>query len=101
MTGFVFTFSLFCTALLQSDAVMLQHVDLVPMRQIIDAVLPEAGHRTLNPGRHTLVPPLSLQRTPSVHAAITSTRRGDGSDGPAVSLSRVLRARPIRAPSAV
>lgn len=98
MTGFVFTFSLFCTALLQSDPAILQHVELAPMRQIIDAVMPEVMPPA---GRHKLVPPSHPHQTPSTQPAILPLHRCDGSSVSAVRLSRVRRARPIRAPSVV
>lgn len=98
MTGFVFTFSLFCTALLQSDPAMLQHVELAPMRQIIDAVMPEVMPPA---GRHKLVPPSYPHPTPSTQPAILPLHRCDGSSVSAVRLNRALRARPIRAPSVV
>lgn len=98
MTGFVFTFSLFCTALLQSDPAILQHVELAPVRQIIDAVMPEVRPQA---GRHKLVPPAYPHQTPSMQPVIVPLHRCDGSSVSAVRLSRVLRARPIRAPSAV
>ncbi|MBR9975996.1 MAG: hypothetical protein KFF77_10480 [Bacteroidetes bacterium] len=99
MTGFVFTFSLFCTALLQSDAAMLAHVELVPVRQIIDAVLPDARPRPMFAGGHTVVPPLSRTPSPTALAVLPSTRRIDGITGAAPMPLRFLHARQIRAPA--
>ena len=40
MTGFVFTFSLFCTAVIQADPAVIQSADASVIRQIIDAAVP-------------------------------------------------------------
>jgi hypothetical protein len=99
MTGFVFTFSLFCTALLQTDAAVLAHVELSPVRQIIDAVLPDARPRPVYAGRHTVVPPLSPAPSPTAQAALPLTRRIDGITGAAPVPKHFLYVRHIRAPA--
>lgn len=100
MTGFVFTFSLFCTALLQTDAAVLTQVELAPVRQIIDAVLPDARPQSFATGRQHLVPPVSPAPASPASSALHGTRLRDGIAADAFHPLRLLRARPIRAPSA-
>ena len=100
MTGFVFTFSLFCTALLQTDPVLLQQVELAPVRQIIDAVIPEAHPRTLFTGRKTSTPPVAPHQLLPAQPPLAPLRMLDGIGVRAAHRHRVMRATSIRAPSA-
>ena len=99
MTGFVFTFSLFCTALLQGDPSALQQVELAPVRQIIDAVIPDAGRNTTRGGRYPVVSPLSPHSPHNTPEAPVSWRRLDGSTDHSPVTRHFLHARPIRAPA--
>ncbi len=99
MTGFVFTFSLFCTAVLNSDPAVLQRAELAAVRQIIEAVIPEARiHRAL---RSRQTQPLLSQNLfgNSWSASLRPQRRCDENTVSFLPACRQLIARPIRAPS--
>lgn len=100
MTGFVFTFSLFCTALLQTDPTVLQQVELAPVRQIIDAVIPEAHARTMFAGRQASTPPAAPHPYHAAQPRLSPLRLLDGIGVRAAYLHTVMRVVPIRAPSA-
>ncbi|MDX9758824.1 MAG: hypothetical protein RBU27_06650 [Bacteroidota bacterium] len=99
MTGVVFTFSLFCTALLQTDPTVLQQVELAPVRQIIDAVIPEAHSRTMFAGRQTSTPPVVPYLLHSTQPGLSPLRLFDGIGVRAAHRHTVMRVTPIRAPS--
>lgn len=100
MTGFVFTFSLFCTAVLNTDPAVLQRAELSAVRQLIEAVVPDARLHRMYQSRRTQHP---ISTTIPAHLRISTFRsqhrrdRNTVSFVPAVSF---LSARPIRAPSA-
>ncbi len=99
MTGFVFTFSLFCTAVLNTDPAVLQRAELAAVRQIIEAVIPEARlHRVLGKGQ---TQPLFTNTLPPGHRSRYSLpkRRFEVHSASPFPVCRFLIARPIRAPA--
>ncbi|MBE0645197.1 MAG: hypothetical protein IH600_14030 [Bacteroidetes bacterium] len=100
MTGFVFTFSLFCTAILNSDPAVLQRAELAAVRQIIEAVIPEARlHRSLRSRQTQPLLSKSLPDNPWP-SILPSQRRCDENSVRFAPARKHLNARPIRAPSA-
>ncbi len=100
MTGFVFTFSLFCTAVLNTDPAVLQRAELSSVRQLIEAVVPDARLHSVYQRPRTQQ---SFATTVPVSPQISSPQsqlRYDGNTVPFVPATYALAARPIRAPSA-
>jgi hypothetical protein len=99
MTGFIFTFSLFCSAVLNADPAVLQRSEFAAMRQIIESVIPETQlHRVLRTRQSQVTFSSPLFRTPSGLVPQAPLRwRWDSVH--ALQVHRFLNARPIRAPS--
>ncbi|MCB2204240.1 hypothetical protein KQI65_05775 [bacterium] len=64
MTGFVFTFSLLCTAALQADPAVLQRPEAAILRPLLEAALP-AAHLTSARGSELRVHPVCTRRSTS------------------------------------
>ncbi len=100
MTGFVFTFSLFCSAVLNSDPAVLQRGEFAAMRQIIESVIPETQlHRALRTRQSHVSYAALLSHAPSVPVLRQRLRASWGTVH-TLPVRRYLSARPIRAPSA-
>lgn len=100
MTGFVFTFSLLCTAALQADPAILQRPESGILRPFLEAALPSVRLHGTRTRAESRVPPVGI----------------DGRDAPPCGMSLVpgstlspeyqlpqrptRRLRPIRAPTA-
>jgi hypothetical protein len=101
MTGFVFTFSLFCTAVLNTDPAILQRAELTAVRQMIEAVVPAARLHRVYRIRQTQYP-LSTNLSANPRLSSPPSRHCyEGNTVPFIPAHRRISARPIRAPSAV
>lgn len=99
MTGFIFTFSLFCSAVLNADPAVLQRSEFAAMRQIIESAIPETQlHRVLRTRQSQVTFSAPLFHAPSGLLPQTPFRwRWDSVQ--ALQSRRCLDARPIRAPA--
>ncbi|MFA6232897.1 MAG: hypothetical protein WC824_01745 [Bacteroidota bacterium] len=101
MTGFVFTFSLFCTAVFNTDPAVLQRAELTAVRQMIEAVIPEARLQRVFRNRQSQCPISTIIPASPRTSSLRSQSCCDGNTVSFIPASRRMSARPIRAPSAV
>jgi len=101
MTGFVFTFSLLCTAALQADPAILQRPESGILRPLFEAALPAVRVHASRSRGEIRVPPAGIegrQASPCASALLHGTARSR--EYPLTQRSN-RRLRPIRAPTAV